>query len=69
MITEALLTQRADTTRAIDFTDHALPCEPAAASNPDKLMPQNSAESHVALTKLQIRFTDPGFRHIDKNFT
>jgi hypothetical protein len=69
MIAQALLTQSAYATRAIDLTDHALPGKPATASNPDKLMPQNSAESHVPLTKLQIRFTDPGFRHIDKNFT
>jgi hypothetical protein len=46
-----------------------LPGELAAASNPDKLMPQNSTESHIALTELQIGFTNARPRHIHDDLT
>jgi hypothetical protein len=68
MVAQALLTQRTDATGTINFTDHALPGELATASNPDKLMPQNSTESHIPLTELQIRFADSSFSHIDNDF-
>ena len=68
MIAQTLSTQWTDATRTVDLSDNALPGELAAASDPDKLMPQNSAESHVALTELQIGFTNARSGHIDDDF-
>ncbi|MEY2725758.1 MAG: hypothetical protein RLZZ458_1625, partial [Planctomycetota bacterium] len=65
---KATAAEAADVTGAVDFPDDSLAGIAARARDADEFVAEDTAETHVALTKLQVGFANAGFEHVDGDF-